>query len=155
MYSKLQQVGLTEGWVQEAALYRDLKIGRVSSQHKDIYHVITEDGEITAKVSGKFRHRVETVADYPAVGDFVMVDRLSNDHGQVIIHHVLTRKTAFARKAAGTSNEVQIVASNIDTIFICMALNRDFNLRRLERYLSIAWDSGATPGCCAHKIRFV
>lgn len=65
MYSKLQQVGLTEGWVQEAALYRDLKIGRVSSQHKDIYHVITEDGEITAKVSGKFRHRVETVADYP------------------------------------------------------------------------------------------
>ena len=62
-----------------------------------------------------------------------------------IIHNVLTRKSAFIRKAAGTSNEEQIIASNIDTVFICMSLNNDFNIRRIERYLGIAWDSGANP----------
>ena len=65
--------------------------------------------------------------------------------GNAIIHKVLTRKSAFIRKAAGTSNEEQIVASNIDTVFICMSLNNDFNIRRIERYLGIAWDSGAMP----------
>jgi ribosome biogenesis GTPase len=58
---------------------------------------------------------------------------------------VLTRKSVFVRKVAGTTSETQVIAANIDTVFICMSLNNDFNLRRLERYLSIAWDSGATP----------
>ena len=62
-----------------------------------------------------------------------------------MIHHVLTRKSIFARKVAGSKEDVQVVATNIDTVFICMSLNNDFNLRRLERYLSIAWDSGAIP----------
>jgi ribosome biogenesis GTPase len=62
-----------------------------------------------------------------------------------VIHHVLTRKGVFARRLVGTTAEAQIVASNVDTIFICMALSEDYNLRRLERYLSIAWNSGSTP----------
>ena len=62
-----------------------------------------------------------------------------------IIHHILSRKSIFERKAAGTSNGIQIIATNIDTVFLCMSLNQDFNLRRMERYLTIAWDSGATP----------
>jgi len=74
-----------------------------------------------------------------------MVDRDSNENGNALIHHVLTRKSVFLRKAAGTSHDVQVVAANIDTVFICMALNNDYNLRRMERYLSIAWDSGAVP----------
>ena len=74
-----------------------------------------------------------------------MLDRDTDETGNAIIHHVLSRKSAFVRKASGTSNEEQIVAANIDTVFICMSLNNDFNLRRLERYLSIAWNSGATP----------
>ena len=74
-----------------------------------------------------------------------MLDRNEDTSGKAIIHYVLTRKSAFIRKAAGKSNDEQIVASNIDTVFICMALNNDFNLRRLERYLGIAWDSGAIP----------
>jgi ribosome biogenesis GTPase len=85
------------------------------------------------------------LSDYPAVGDFVMLDRNDDAAGNAIIHHVLTRKSAFIRKAAGTANEEQVVAANIDTVFICMALNNDYNLRRVERYLSIAWDSGAVP----------
>ncbi|MDW7677522.1 MAG: ribosome small subunit-dependent GTPase A, partial [Bacillota bacterium] len=65
--------------------------------------------------------------------------------GHAMIHRILTRKSVFIRKAAGSGSEEQVVAANIDTVFICMSLNQDFNLRRMERYLSIAWDSGATP----------
>src|SRR4030066_2365345 len=74
-----------------------------------------------------------------------MVDRMDGNAGKAIIHQILRRKSVFMRKAAGTSNTTQIVAANIDLVFICMSLNADFNLRRLERYLSIAWDSMATP----------
>lgn len=141
----MQNLGLTERFVQQSALYSDLKAGRVSSQYKDLYKVITEHGELTAEISGKFRFGAKSLADYPAVGDFVMLAPADQNNDHAIIHHILPRKSMFARKAAGTSHDVQVVAANIDTVFICMALNNDFNLRRLERYLSIAWDSGATP----------
>lgn len=141
----MENVGLTERFKQESTLYENLKIGRISSQYKDVYKVITENDELTAEISGKFRFDVKSLSDYPAVGDFVMLDRLDNSYGNAIIHHVLIRKSVIERKAAGTSNDVQIIASNMDTVFICMSLNNDFNLRRLERYLSIAWDSRATP----------
>lgn len=72
-----------------------------------------------------------------------MVD--SNAGDAAIIHHVLPRKSVFLRKAAGAAISEQVVAANVDTVFLCMSLNNDFNLRRLERYLSAAWDSGATP----------
>lgn len=62
-----------------------------------------------------------------------------------VIHVLLPRKSVFIRKAAGTGQTEQVVAANIDTVFICMALNNDFNIRRMERYLSIAWESGAVP----------
>lgn len=141
----MESVGLTESFIQESTLYNNLKIGRISSQYKDLCKVITENGELTAVISGKFRFEVKSLAHYPAVGDFVMLDRADNSIGHAIIHHVLTRKSLFVRKIAGTSNNVQIIASNVDTVFICMALNNDYNLRRLERYLTIAWDSGAIP----------
>lgn len=141
----MQSVGLTERWIQESTLYSGLKIGRISSQSKDLYKVLTEDGELTAEISGKFRFGAKSLADFPAVGDYVMLAPAENPDDHAMIHHVLTRRSVFERKAAGTSHDVQIVASNMDIVFICMALNNDFNLRRLERYLSIAWDSGATP----------
>ena len=141
----LKKLGMTEDIIQESRKYENRYIGRVSSQSKNLYKVFTEKGEITAEIAGKFHYRVKDAADYPAVGDFVMVDRTDDFSGHAIIHHVLPRKSVFARKVAGTREEVQIVAANIDTVFICMALNHDFNLRRLERYLSIAWDSGAIP----------
>lgn len=141
----MKSIGLTEKHIQESKLYKDLFIARISSQYKNLYKVMTEEGECAAEISGKFRHDVIKMSDYPAVGDFVMVDRTDNSQGNVIIHHVLTRKSVFARKVAGTTSDPQVVAANIDTIFICMSLNNDFNLRRLERYLSVAWDSGATP----------
>lgn len=141
----MEKLGLTEPFIQESIQYNELFIGRVSSQSKNIYKVITEKGEIIAEVSGKFHYRVKDLSKFPAVGDFVMIDRMDNSQGNGIIHHVLTRKSMFARKEAGSKQDLQVVATNIDTVFICMSLNNDFNLRRLERYLSIAWDSGAMP----------
>lgn len=141
----MKNLGLTEKLIQESKQYKDLFIGRISSQSKNLYKVMTEKGELTAEISGKLRHSVSGLSDYPAVGDFVMVDRTDHLHGNGMIHHILTRNSIFARKVAGSKNDIQVVAANIDTVFICMSLNNDFNLRRLERYLSIAWDSGAIP----------
>jgi ribosome biogenesis GTPase len=141
----MENLGLNQRFANEAALYEGLYIGRVISQYKNLYKVATENGELKAEVSGKFHFEAKTVSDFPAVGDFVMLDRTEDAGGHAIIHHVLARKSVFIRKAAGTSNEEQIVASNVDTVLICMSLNQDFNLRRVERYLGIAWDSGANP----------
>ncbi|WP_431027104.1 ribosome small subunit-dependent GTPase A [Lysinibacillus sp. LZ02] len=141
----MKNLGLTEAMLQEAKQYKHLYIGRISSQSKNLYKVITENGELIAEISGKFHHSVNDITDYPSVGDFVMIDRIDHTDGNGIIHHVLTRKSVFGRKVAGSTTNKQIVATNIDIVFICMSLNNDFNLRRLERYLSIAWDSGATP----------
>ena len=143
--ANLYKVGLTERHKREATMHKGLYLARVSVQHKDIYKVVTENGEIQAEVSGKMGYRARNTSDYPVVGDWVMVDREDDSSGNAIIHHILRRTSVFERKAAGTSNQGQIVAANIDTVFICMSLNNDFNLRRLERYLSIAWDSSATP----------
>ncbi|MGP6140179.1 ribosome small subunit-dependent GTPase A [Jeotgalibaca sp. A127] len=142
---EMDKIGLTESFVNEAQKYPDLFVGRVSSQSKNLYKVLTEKGEVTAEISGKFHYQTEELSQFPAVGDFVMVDRVNDASGHAIIHHVLARKSVFVRKVAGTREDSQVVAANIDTVFICMALNNDFNLRRLERYLAVAWDSGAMP----------
>ena len=141
----LIELGLVDCFKQEAKLYEGLFLARIAEQHRDLYKVICEEGELQAKVSGKFSYNTCANTDYPVVGDWVMIDRTNDNNGEAIIHQILTRKSKFERKAAGTSNQAQIVASNIDLVFICMALNNDFNLRRLERYLSIAWNSMAIP----------
>lgn len=143
--ANLYKVGLTDRFEQESAMYEGLHLARVSVQHKDLYRIITENGEIQAEISGKMGFIARDSSDYPVVGDWVMADRVNDNDGNAIIHHILRRKSVFERKAAGTSNQTQIVAANIDTVFICMSLNNNFNLRRLERYLAIAWDSMATP----------
>ncbi len=118
--------------------------GRILSQEKGYYRIITKYGEQLAEVSGKFRYAAKSISDFPAVGDFVLADSV-NTPGKAIIHSVLPRKSAFIRRSAGTSATGQVVAANIDTVFICMSLNNDFNIRRLERYLSVTFDSGAIP----------
>jgi ribosome biogenesis GTPase / thiamine phosphate phosphatase len=141
----LKNYGLDERFEQEASLYSGLFIARVAEQHRELYKVISEYGEIEASVSGKLDYHADDQTSYPAVGDWVMIDRTDGSTGNAIIHHILHRKSVLARQAAGTEKAGQIIASNIDTIFICMSLNADFNIRRIERYLTIAWDSRATP----------
>ncbi len=143
--NQLDQYGFTERFRTLAGMYPEFVPARVLSQYKDLYRVVTQDGELLAEVSGKFRYDTRHLCDFPAVGDFVMIDRSVGSGGNGIIHQVLPRKSLFERRAAGTRDETQVVAANMDVVFICMSLNNDFNLRRLERYLSIAWDSRAIP----------
>ena len=143
--SKLSTVGLDEDLLRQASQTPDCFLARVSVQHKEQYRVITAAGEMQAVISGKLGYEAADAPDYPAVGDWVLVDRLDDSHGNAIIRQILPRRTVFRRKAAGMSVHGQIIAANIDQLFICMALDQDFSLRRLERYLTIAWDSGAIP----------
>lgn len=143
--TSLANLGFTEAIAQAASNFAGLFLARVSAQHKNLYRVITENGEIHAAISGKLSYEASDFPDYPAVGDWVMLDRPDDSGGYASIRHILPRKTEFRRKAAGSAAHGQIVAANIDHLFICMSLNHDFNLRRLERYLSIAWEGGAVP----------
>ncbi len=140
----LEQYGLAARFVAESTLYPNFSIARVIAQHKGLYKIATASGEMQAEISGKLRHSTKELAKFPTVGDFVMVS-CENPNSNAIIHHTLTRKSLFLRTAVGTDNQAQPIAANIDTAFICMSLNNNFNLSRLERYLSIIWDSGATP----------
>ncbi|MGM9668663.1 MAG: ribosome small subunit-dependent GTPase A [Faecousia sp.] len=117
---------------------------RVVSQEKGLYRLKCEYGEKLGEVSGKYMYRVSTVSEYPAVGDYVIAG-WPGDDSHAIIQALFPRKSCFIRKAAGKDRQEQVVAANVDNVFLCMSLNSDFNLRRLERYLAIAWDSGATP----------
>ena len=134
---------IPDRWAALAAQYPERTVGRITLQEKGMYRIRTIMGEHNALVSGKFQFNAQSVSDYPAIGDYVMADCAHPD--TAVIHQVLPRKSLFARKAAGTTKTEQVVAANVDTVFLCMSLNNDFNLRRLERYLAVAWESGADP----------
>lgn len=141
----LELYGADERRYREATLYPTLHLARVLTQHKDLYRIATDEVECMAEVSGNLRLIAAQTEDWPAVGDFIMCDRMDDFAGNAIIHTILPRRTSFVRRAAGTSRKLQTVAANIDVVFLCMALNGDFNESRIERYLSVAWASGATP----------
>ena len=137
----MENLGFDERLAAAAAQHAALYPGRIASQSRDLFRVLTARGELLAEPAGRFRES----AAYPAVGDFVLLDRENAAGGYGKIERLLPRRSAFVRKEAGTGSREQVVAANIDRVLICMALNQDFNVRRLERYLSIAWDSGALP----------
>lgn len=144
----LRAYGLTDALMRqarEASGADNPVVGRVLSQAHGLYRVVGADGELFAEVAGKLRHAARSSADFPAVGDFVLMDRAGDGAGRAIVAQVLPRTSAFVRKEAGASLGQQVVAANIDTAFLCMSLVGDFNLRRLERYLTLAWESGAAP----------
>lgn len=143
-YMDMKRYGLSDQLINCTQEFEGLTVSRITSQEKGIYCIIAAKGEKQAKISGKFRYQTRTISELPAVGDFVMTD-WNEQGGNAVIHHVLPRKSCFTRKAAGDARNEQVVAANIDTVFLCMSLNNDFHLRRLERYLSVAWDSSAVP----------
>jgi ribosome biogenesis GTPase len=116
----------------------DLVPARVAVEHRDRYVLLAETGELEAELSGRFRHDATSREDLPVVGDWVAVR-------DSVIHRLLPRRTAFIRNAAGRAAEAQVVAANIDFVWLVSSLDRDFNLRRLERYLAVAQSSGAMP----------
>ncbi|MBE9138923.1 ribosome small subunit-dependent GTPase A [Nodosilinea sp. LEGE 07088] len=127
----------------------DFEAGRVALEQRGAYQLLTPVGEISAIVTGQFRHQTETEQALPAVGDWVVIQRQGDD--PAIIQAVLPRQSAFVRKAAGGKTEGQVVAANVDTVFLVTGLDGDFNLRRIERYLVAAWESGANPVIVLNK----
>jgi ribosome biogenesis GTPase len=124
--------------------------GRVVVEERGAYRLYTEHGELSARVRGKLRYDSESAADFPAVGDWVAVSRRQRD-GLAQIQAVLPRRSKFSRKAAGANSEEQVVAANVDTVFLVQGLDHDFNLRRLERYLVAAFESNAAPVVILNK----
>jgi ribosome biogenesis GTPase len=129
---------------------QDMLPARVAREDRRVYLVYGEMGEFAAEVSGKFAHDAQSIADFPAVGDWVAV-RLLPEEGRAIIHAVLPRRSGFSRKAAGPQTQEQIVAANVDTVFLVSGLDGECNLRRIERYLTLAADSGAKPVVVLNK----
>lgn len=142
----LEQLGFNEFYEKEAKAFilNGYAVARVFAEHKHMYKLYTEFGEVLGEISGKLRHEAVDQEEFPSVGDWVVIS-LRIEEKRATIHRVLPRKSKFSRKVAGTNTNEQIVASNIDTVFLVNALNKDFNVRRIERYLIMAWESGAMP----------
>jgi ribosome biogenesis GTPase / thiamine phosphate phosphatase len=138
-----------EGGV-EACQSEGLIPARVAREDRQMYAVLCADGELTAEVSGKMRHEAQGKDEFPAVGDWVAIAPRAEE-GKATIHVVLPRRSAFSRKVAGGNTEAQVVAANVDTVFLVSGLDGDFNTRRIERYLTVAWDSGANPVVVLNK----
>lgn len=122
---------------------------RVIGEQRGAYRLASESGEMVAELGGGLRYRATGRAELPAVGDWVAVEIRSE--GRAKIHRVLPRKSKFSRNAAGDQVSEQVVAANIDTIFLITSLNTDLKLRRIERYLSMVWESGASPVILLNK----
>jgi ribosome biogenesis GTPase len=152
MALSLTRLGWNDAWQAAFAALGELEgaPGRIVSEHQHVYRVATRDGEYLAVVSGRFRHQAVGRHAYPAVGDWVVVERaVGATRG--VIHAVLPRQSRFSRKVAGEVAEEQVVAANIDIVFLVSGLDDDFNLNRLLRYLVLVREGGATPVVVLNK----
>jgi ribosome biogenesis GTPase len=132
----------------ETYAVQGLTLGRVAIAQRDQYRIITESAEFPAEASGALWYRTLDRSAMPVVGDWVAA-RVVGD--QAIVETVLPRRTLFSRRAAGRREEEQPIAANIDLVFLVCGLDGDFNLRRLERYLTLASESGAQPVVVLNK----
>ncbi len=124
-------------------------VGRVISEHKERYRVRNEKSEFEAEVIGNLRFTARGRSDFPAVGDWVAISEY--EENKVLIHAIFPRKTVIEREAVGKQGEKQIIATNIDCAFIVQAVDRDFNINRIERYLTICYASGVKPVVILNK----
>ncbi len=124
--------------------------GRVVAGHTGLLRVRTDEGEALAAVAGSLRHRARGPEDRPAVGDWVALRPPGHGH-RAVVQAVLPRRTAFVRRAAGKKDVAQVLAANVDTVFLVMGLDGDFSLRRIERALVLTWEGGAFPVILLNK----
>ena len=140
----LPDLGWDDGFAAALQPHDNCIPARVAAQHRGEYDVLTERGEQRAHVAGRLRHDASSGAELPAVGDWVALR-------DETIHAVLPRRSAFLRKVAFHATEAQVLAANVDTVFVVTGLDEDFSPRRIERYLTLAWESGATPALILTK----
>jgi ribosome biogenesis GTPase len=143
-HARLAPSGWDEQWARDFDSLRapGSVPARVVAEHRDRYVVRTAEGERTAVLAGRLRHHARARDELPATGDWVAVDE---GNGMAAIHAVLPRRSLFRRKAAGDATEAQVLAANVDVALVAAALPADVNARRIERYLALAWESGAVP----------
>jgi ribosome biogenesis GTPase len=145
--SRLTELGWDDERIQQFEPWAgkvDLQPGRVIIGFNYLYRVATGDGEVEAVSSGRLKHHAESQGELPAVGDWVVLrKRPDEDRGAIVA--VLPRRSRFSRRAAGNTTDEQVVAANVDVLFIVMSLDHDYSVRRLERYLLMARESGAAP----------
>jgi ribosome biogenesis GTPase / thiamine phosphate phosphatase len=129
------------------------EIGRVISEHKERYTVCTPKSELTAEVTGNLRFTAKGREDFPAVGDWVAL--ITYDSDSAFIHKILPRFSLIRRQAVGQVGEIQVIAANVDFAFIIQSVSNDFNINRLERYLTICYSSGVSPIIVLSKVDLV
>jgi ribosome biogenesis GTPase len=145
---ELATLGWDADWASafEPHAVEGLAPGRVAVRHRGAYDVLGEDGELRARASGRLRHETRSPADLPVVGDWVALDRAT---AAPTIQSVLPRRTSFSRRAPhdpeSESAREQVVAANVDVVFVTTALGDELHVEVLERYLTLAWESGARP----------
>lgn len=147
------------GYNKDLEIYRknqnldSFGVGRVISEHKERYVVKTTENEYDAEIIGNLRFSAQKRSDFPAVGDWVAISEYEENKG--LIHSVFPRKTIIERQAVGKQGEKQIIATNIDFAFIIQAVDRDFNINRIERYLTICNTSNVKPIIILNKIDLI
>ena len=144
---QLAQLGWDEACAQAFEAWAskvDVEPARVVIGFNYLYRVRVESGEVEATVAGRLKHHATSGSELPAVGDWVVLRRRPDDDRGTVVA-VLPRRSWFSRKLAGNVTDEQVVAANVDVIFIVMGLDGDFSVRRLERYLLLARDSGSVP----------
>jgi ribosome biogenesis GTPase len=148
----LDALGWTDARAREFAARREagLEPGRVALEHNHVYRVLTSGGERLAEAAGRLKHRAEGRHALPVVGDWVAV-RPNPSGGPSHIREVLARQSWFSRKSAGRETTEQVVAANIDTVFVVFGLDKPVNARAIERYLVVARHSGAVPVVVLNK----
>jgi ribosome biogenesis GTPase len=144
--SALDSWGFGPRWAERLAALGEpaWRPARVVAEHRERFEVIESEGERSARSAGRLRLEAANGALWPAVGDWVAVTGSTADDA-LIIHAVLSREGAFRRAAVGGTSAAQVVAANVDRALLVNSLDQPLNLRRLERYLALAWDSGAMP----------
>ncbi len=145
-FEKLRPLGWSdffENQLQEL----NLPIGvpaRVVGEERERFRLQVGERMYRGEITGRFRHQAVQRLDLPATGDWVWCEPLAGND-RAVIHYLFKRRSCLTRKAAGRGQEEQILASNVDMVFITSSVNQDLNPRRLERYLTLVWESGATP----------
>ncbi|MFP6583712.1 MAG: ribosome small subunit-dependent GTPase A [Candidatus Hydrogenedentota bacterium] len=152
--TELEKLGWSDAFEKKfrdaAATITDAIPARIVREDRGLYRAIAAGQNTPAEITGAYRHDHVRSEDFPAVGDWVVANQIHGEE-KLRIHALLPRRTAFSRTAAGTTSEKQVVAANVDTVFIVMGLDGDFNVRRVERYVSLAYESGAQPVIVLNK----
>lgn len=152
---KLEDLGYNDQFekARQELKLEGFELGRVVAEHKERYIVKNDQGEFEAEITGNLRFTAKSREDFPVVGDWVAMTIYEADYA--VIHQILPRLSLIKRQAVGHISDVQIIASNVDFAFLVQAVSRDFNINRLERYLTICHNAHVQPVIVLSKIDLI